>query len=209
LGKKNIIQRWERWVSWWDMNENIRHGLMYTQFPIHVLNGLYSVVGPILILRTLKLHVSLLGAIAFAEQAFQILTGYICGSYLATAGHKAAQGRSVVLLALSAGTVVILPFLPADWLEASPWSAFLCYLLARLLFAWGVAQFNANYGAAITNSAFLPPHDAARALGLFYFFSMAGMLCGSLLALLILQTGLEVLSPLPPPAGVGVPRLMH
>jgi hypothetical protein len=194
LGKKNIQSKWEKWISWWGMNANIRNGLMYTQFPIHILNGLFSVVGPIFILRTLQLHVSLLGAISFAEQALQILTGYICGSYLASAGHKAAQGRAVILLALSAGTVAILPFLPADWLEASPWSAFLCYLLARLLFAWGVAQFNANYGAAINNSAFLPPHDAARALALFYFSSMVGMLCGSLLALLVLQTGLEVLA---------------
>ena len=58
----------------------------------------------------------------------------------------------------------------------------------------GAAQFNASYYTAISNSAFLPPHDAVRALGLLYCSSMVGLLCGSMSALLLLRLGFEVAS---------------
>ena len=141
LGKRKFLENREKWAKWWDMNENIRSGLMYTRFSIHVLNGLFSVVGPIFILRTLSLDVTVLGALALAEQALQIFAVHLsCGAYLASAGHKAAQGRAVLLLALSAGAVAVLPLFPSGWLEANPWSAFVCFLISRLLFAWGTAQ---------------------------------------------------------------------
>ena len=108
------------------------------------------------------------------------------------AGNKAAQRRAVLILGSSAVPLSAVPLLPVAWLEQSPWLAFALYLVARLLFAWGTNQFDANYNAAINNSAFLPPHDVPRALDVFYCSGMLGSFCGSLLALLIVQSGLQV-----------------
>ena len=187
LGQRNISKKWDGWVKWFHDNENIRNGLMYPQFPINVMNGVFAVVGPILVLRDLELDPSLLGALIFAEHATQVLTQLPCGEYVDTAGHKAAQRRAVILLSLAAACAAALPLLPAAWIMQGPWHAFALYLAARLLFAWGTNQFDANYNAAINNSAFLPPHDAPRALDLFYCSAMLGAFVGSVLALVVVQ----------------------
>ena len=185
LGRDRISSKWAGWVSWLETSEAVRHGVMYPQFPIHVLNGLLAVVGPVFLLRDLRLDVALLGALIFAEHAIQALSHSDNGALVAAYGPKAGQRRAVLLLFASAALLAALPLMPhVAWTASSPWIAFAIYAIARLLHAWGTAQFDAACGAALGNSAFLPPHHLLRALDLLYCAGMLGAFVGSLLALL-------------------------
>ena len=54
LGPGRIERKWRGWVDWYEHSEHIRVGLLYPQLPIHVASGVFSVVGPIFILRVLE-----------------------------------------------------------------------------------------------------------------------------------------------------------
>jgi hypothetical protein len=186
LGQEKIVKKWAGWIKWVNDNDNVRRGLMVPQFPINVINGLFAVVGPLYIVRVLNLDVALLGALMFAEHATQVLTQRMCGKYVEEAGNKHAQRRAVLILAASTGMFTALPFLPEDLVEqVGSWTIFFWYATARMFFAWGTNQFDANYNAAINNSAFLPPQHVIRAMDLFYCSCMLGGFVGAVLALLI------------------------
>ena len=166
-GKDRLSAKLMGWTAWFESNESIRLGLMYPQFPINVMNGLFAAVGPIMIVREWKLDVTLLGSLVFAEHAIQVFTQYPCGYYVQTDGHKAAQQRSVKILGLSAVMFALLPLQSPEWARSSQWTMFMWYLMARVVFAWGTNQFDANYNAAMNNSAFLRPHQVLpKAIGI-------------------------------------------
>ena len=193
LGQERISAKWAGWVSWYEMNETVRRGVMYPQFPVHILNGLLAVVGPILILRDLGLNVALLGALVFAEHAVQLLSAPGCGALISAHGPKAGQHRAALLFLASSAALAAQPLFlllpPPIATAAGPWPAFALYAAARMLHAWGAAQLDAACGAALGNSAFLPPHHLLRALDLLYCASMAGGFAGALLALLASAAG--------------------
>jgi len=185
LGEESVMKKWSRWTEWYEDNWNIRQGLLLPQFPVNVLNGMFSVVGPIFIVRELDLDISLLAALVFAEHAVQVLTQQLCGKFVDTDGHKPAQRRAVQLLTVTVIIFAFIPLAPSHWIASAPWLFFFWYMLARLVYAWGTNQFDANYNAAINNSAFLPPQDATIALDIFYFSNMLGSFVGALLTLLV------------------------
>lgn len=185
LGPERIQKKWNRWVTWYEHSEHVRVGLLYPQLPIHIANGVFSVVSPIFILRVLQLDFALLAAFVFAEHAVQVLVQAGCSAYVDSAGHKAAHMRAVYLFIAVTFLLVAVPFVPDSVLYENRWFGFGWFAVARMLWAWGTAQFEMSYTTAINNSAFLPPVDMVKTANVAYLSEMLGAVIGTVASMAI------------------------
>jgi hypothetical protein len=93
LGPERIQKKWNRWVTWYEHSEHVRVGLLYPQLPIHIANGVFSVVSPIFILRVLQVSARDQMAPKFAARHWPSLSqgsppSIAFSSLLSTHSHK-------------------------------------------------------------------------------------------------------------------------
>ena len=180
LGPARIGKMLRGWGVWVETADDVMSGILFPTFFVEAGAGLFAVIQPILVLRTLQLDAVFLACIIFAEHVLQILMQSMVGPYVGRVGLRQGMNMVGVLHLVGGGMVFLLALIPSSTVISNRWVVFAYLLISKLVLAEGAQVLAVCTGTAFFNPAFLPPSKAQKTWEVHGAIRLLGAVTGAL-----------------------------